>query len=100
MRWRVYSPQFRNICVPYPPIIEQIEIVNYLDRKCKIIENHIQLIHGQIENLHDLKARLISDVVTGKIDVRGVEVPEFAPVEEETGEEETVLAEEEANEQA
>lgn len=95
MRWRVYSPQFRNICVPYPPIIEQIEIVNYLVRKCKIIENHIQLIHGQIENLHDLKARLISDVVTGKIDVRGVEVPEFAPVEEEAG---TDIVEEEVSE--
>jgi type I restriction enzyme S subunit len=53
-------------------------------------------LHGQIENLQDLKARLISDVVTGKIDVRGVEVPEFAPVEEEAG---TDMNEEEVGEE-
>ena len=43
-------------------------------------------------------SRPISDVVAGKIDVRGVEVPEFAPVEEETSEKKNVLAEEDANE--
>ena len=51
--------------------------------------------HGQIENLQDLKARLISDVVTGKIDVRGVEVPEYETVEEEAG---TDIVEEEVSE--
>ena len=31
------------------------------------------------------KTRLISDVVTGKIDVRGIEVPDFEYVVDETG---------------
>ena len=42
-------------------------------------------IDKNIELLQELRARLISDVVTGKIDVRGVEVPEYEPVEEEVG---------------
>lgn len=42
---------------------------------CERIENEIQL-------LHDLRTRLISDVVTGQVDVRGIEVPEFEYVGE------------------
>ena len=32
--------------------------------------------------LHELRTRLISDVVTGQIDIRNVEVPDFELVEE------------------
>lgn len=37
------------------------------------------------EVLDEFKTRLISDVVTGKIDVRGIEVPDFEYVVDETG---------------
>lgn len=43
-------------------------------RFCERIENEIQL-------LHDLRTRLISDVVTGQVDVRGIEVPEYDTVQ-------------------
>ena len=37
----------------------------------------------QILDLQELKARLISDVVTGKMDVRDIVIPEYDYVEEE-----------------
>ncbi len=36
----------------------------------------------QINSLVDLKNRLIADTVTGKIDVRNVEIPEYEFVDE------------------
>ena len=36
----------------------------------------------EIELLHELRTRLISDVVTGQLDVRNIEVPDFELVEE------------------
>lgn len=99
-RWRLPAENFRRFTIPLPPIEEQKEIVNKIKPIQLKLEKLIQGIEQKISVLCELRARLISDVVTGKIDVRGVEVPEFAPVEEEAGEEETVLAEEKANEQA
>ena len=90
----------KNLYTVLPPIKEQIDISSSLVDKCSQLNKTMDYTMQAISVLQELKARLISDVVTGKIDVRGVEVPEFAPVEEEAGEEETVLAEEEANEQA
>lgn len=77
MRWRTYSPQFKNIEVPVPPEIEQIQIADYLDELCAKFDDSIQLINQEIERLREFKTRLISDVVTGKIDVRGIEIPEY-----------------------
>lgn len=113
--WTTRYSEMKSILLPVPPHDEQEQIVRFLDWKVSEINRIIptsaitagnaiakspSLLARQIMLIDELKARLIFDVVTGKIDVRGVEVPEFAPVEEETGEEETILAEEEANEQA
>lgn len=43
----------------------------------------IETIQKEITALDDLKTRLISDVVTGKTDVRGVEIPKYEFVDEE-----------------
>ena len=40
---------------------------------------------NQSNVLQDFKARLISDVVTGKIDVRGIDIPEYEYVDEVAG---------------
>lgn len=100
LRKTINTNTFLGIKFPYPPQDEQEQIVQFLDQKVIKVDETIKNKEQQVEELNALKARLISDVVTGKIDVRGVEVPEYETVEKETGEEETVLAEEEANEQA
>lgn len=81
--------------IPLPHIDEQIVIADFLNKKCAAINELAKVKNKYLEKLQDLRARLISDVVTGKIDVRGVEVPEFAPVEEEVG---TDMNEEEVSE--
>lgn len=69
--------------MPLPPIEEQTDIVAHLDLKCESINNTITIKHKQIQLLQELKVRLISDAVTGKIDVRDIKIPEYKFVDEE-----------------
>jgi len=68
--------------MPLPPENEQKEIVRYLDNECEKINNLITKKHSQIETLQELKNSLISDIVTGKIDVRNITVPEYEHVDD------------------
>jgi type I restriction enzyme S subunit len=56
----------------FPSIIEQNKIAGYLDRKTAQIEESKNRINKEIELLNQYRAALISEVVTGKIDVRNV----------------------------
>lgn len=73
---------FGSFLMPVPPTDEQLEIVKYLEKTCGDIDLAIQNIQSQIEALNELKFRIIADTVTGKIDVRGIEIPEYEFVEE------------------
>ena len=95
LRKTINTNTFLGIKFPCPPRDEQARIVQFLEQKVIKVDETIKNKEQQVEELYALKARLISDVVTGKIDVRGVEVPEFAPVEEEAG---TDIVEEEVSE--
>ena len=53
-----------------PPLKEQIQIANFLDRKTERIDELISTEQRKIELLKDYRQSLISEVVTGKIDVR------------------------------
>lgn len=74
---------YENMWLPVPDIAEQERIVTFLDSKCQIIDSTIASITVFIRSLIDLKAHLISDVVTGKIDIRNIEIPEYEYVAEE-----------------
>ena len=60
---------------PFPPPQEQEEIARHLDDATQYAEAAIQRAHREIELIREYRTRLISDVVTGKLDVRGVELP-------------------------
>ena len=75
-----------NLATVLPPIEEQIKITVYLDKKCSQITKSIDSKQKQIETLKDFKTRLISDVVTGKIDVRDIVIPDYEFVAEEQSE--------------
>lgn len=68
--------------MPLAPIEEQIKIVAFLDRKCQELDDIISFNNQQIRSLQEFKTRLISDTVTGKIDVRSIKIPEYEYVEE------------------
>lgn len=82
---KVYSVTqkiLKNTLVIIPPENEQESIVSHLDEKCFLISKTIDKIKSEILLLEELKKSIISNVVTGQIDVSEMEVPEFEIVEE------------------
>lgn len=53
-----------------PPLSDQNQIVDYLDNKTSEIDKQVDLENRKIELLKEYRQSLISEVVTGKIDVR------------------------------
>lgn len=81
-RLRLYPSQFLAMLFPVPPMEEQIQIADYISDSSKALDAFVDTIMKEIDVLHELCARIIYDVVTGQVDVRDVEVPEFEYVEE------------------
>lgn len=81
-QWDLYMARMKYIPFYVPPREEQEQIVRFLDARCAKIDCLITENQAQITKLHDLKSILIAYVVTGKIDVRDVEIPNYEQVEE------------------
>lgn len=63
---------FRNIALALPPMDEQLAIVEFLQDLTSKIDELIMKSTAVIEVLKEYRSALITDAVTGKIDVRGV----------------------------
>lgn len=85
---------FSRQAIYLPSIEEQKEIVDAIQIRQAKSRNAIDLLEREIESLHDLRTRLISDVVTGQVDVRGIKVPDVEYTYTETREEELEETEE------
>ena len=57
--------------LPIPPLPEQRAIVSYIEAQTANIDKLINAYQQQVERIKELKQRLISDAVTGKINVTG-----------------------------
>lgn len=68
-QWDLPAEAFENTLVLIPPIEEQQQIADYLDKKCKEIEEIIADKQSQIETLESYKKSLIYEYVTGKKEV-------------------------------
>lgn len=69
-RLRLYPYKFYAFRTLVPPIEEQNAIVDYIESKTTKIDNMIESLKAEIERLSEYKQRLISDVVTGQINVQ------------------------------
>lgn len=67
-----------NIRMALPPIEEQKEICRYLEPLLQEIENQRAKVDSVVERLQEYRSALITNAVTGKIDVRGFEAPQPA----------------------
>lgn len=65
-RLRLYWPEFKNIRICLPPIEEQREIADYIDRKNEEIDRLIKKKEQFISQLENYKKSLIYEYVTGK----------------------------------
>ena len=76
----INSEIVKALRVPVPPQQEQNEIVEAIDQTYERIA--IARARREVELLQEYRTRLIADVVTGKVDVRSVKLPDDA---DETG---------------
>lgn len=67
--WTTRWQNMKKIIIPVPPIEEQRQIADYLDKKCKEIEEIIADKQSQIETLESYKKSLIYEYVTGKKEI-------------------------------
>lgn len=64
------ATRYKNLPMPLPPLAEQKTIVLYLDQETAKIDKATTLAQQEADLLREYRPRLISDVVTGKVDVR------------------------------
>lgn len=83
-QWDLNMHKMKEIPFIVPPASEQAEIVSHIPKAFEEVEKAIEAIGREIELLKEYRTRLISDVVTGQVDVRGVEVPDFEYVADDT----------------
>ena len=79
---RVPADFIKNFTIGLPPIDEQQEIVDYIRSEKGRIDRLIATKHEQLKALKEFKASVVSDAVTGKIDVRNVTIPEYEHVDD------------------
>ncbi|WP_208894806.1 restriction endonuclease subunit S [Ureaplasma diversum] len=69
--------KIREFKIPVPNLEKQKEIVKKINLSINEINNLFNKTNQQIQNLESLKQSLITEVVTGQIDVRDVVIPEY-----------------------
>ena len=82
-QWDLQMDKMKEIPFIVPSADEQIAIITYIKKTLPKYSKVIEKLKAEINALEEYKEKLISDVVTGKIDVRDVKIPSFDMVEED-----------------
>ena len=77
----ISAEKYSNLRIPYVGKKKQIEIVSNVQKILRQKNNIMKSINETINQLNSLKHSLISEVVTGKIDVRNVVIPSYEKVD-------------------
>jgi type I restriction enzyme S subunit len=81
-QWDLQMDKMKEIPFIVPPADEQIAIVEHIKKTLPKYDEAIEKIKAEVAVLEEYKAKLIDDIVTGKIDVRNVTVPEYEHVDD------------------
>jgi len=73
--YRFNINDLKNVFTPVPPILEQNSIVKHIETKSITIDKVILHTQTSIQKLKEYRQSIISEAVTGKIDVRDWQVP-------------------------
>jgi type I restriction enzyme S subunit len=68
---KVNRETLNELRLPVPPLIDQLAIVDFLDRETAKIDGMVAKVGTAIDRLQEYRTALITAAVTGKIDVRG-----------------------------
>ena len=79
--WRLYTDDFFDLRLPVPSRSEQHAIIEFVGRAKINFDTAIARARRQIELIEEYRTCLISDVVTGKVDVReaAAQLPNQSP---------------------
>ena len=69
--------KIKNLSIPIPPITEQVRIGVFIKKQKELISSSLCELESQIHELKSYKSTLITEAVTGKIDLR-----DWKPTEE------------------
>lgn len=73
----VSAEKYKNLVIPLPSLDEQAKLLTYIKEKAEVFDKSIVRILSEIELIQEYKNSLISDVVTGKVDVRNIVIEEL-----------------------
>lgn len=72
------AEELGDVVIALPPPDEQVEIVAYIEEGAKKLAIQCDLVISVVEHLHEYRSSLITNAVTGKMDVRDFESPQSA----------------------
>ena len=98
-QWDLQMDKMKEIPFIVPPADEQIAIVKYIKQALPQYDAAIEKLTEEVAALEEYKNKIVADAVTGKIDVRGIEIPEYEFVDEDTNADNEDDDEEETEEQ-
>ncbi len=81
VRETIGQQQLFNMAIPIPPKEEQNKIVNFLDNKISIMDSLIDIKSKEIYLLEDMKKTIVSNTVTGRINVQDIKVPAYESID-------------------
>ena len=82
-QWDLQMDKMKEIPFIVPPADEQIAIVKYIKQALPQYDAAIEKLTEEVAVLEEYKNKIIADTVTGKIDVRGIEIPKYEFVDED-----------------
>lgn len=78
----IYPTALGNTIITLPGEANQNKVVARINEIIDQVKKTIAVLTDEISVLREYRVRLVADTVTGKIDVRGIEIPEYEFVDE------------------
>ena len=78
----IYPTALGSAIIAFPGVEEQKKAVARINEIINQVKKAIAVLADEISVLREYRVRLIADTVTGEIDVRDIEIPEYEYVEE------------------
>ncbi len=79
----IYPTALGNTIITLPGEADQNKVVAIINEIIDQVKKAIAVLTDEISVLREYRVRLVADSVTGKIDVRGIEIPEYEFVDED-----------------
>ena len=67
--WRLYTEDFNTIKLPLPSLEEQKKIMDFISELTVATKSKVTILERNIELIKEYRQRLISDAVTGKVNI-------------------------------